>query len=144
MAGFSGRWLPFLVVPLYYTPGVLLGSSAVFFLWLIHAVFFTHKKNKNKNKVVWMEEKNGSFFFKSLFKMLDSTPSFYFPANIIWRPKIQPRIYFFAWEAAWGKASTLDQLQKRGRHLANRCFLCQRMEETTDHLLLHCGMTRVL
>ena len=32
----------------------------------------------------------------------------------------------------------------RGRHLANRCFLCQRKEETIAYLLHHCGITRVL
>ena len=59
-------------------------------------------------------------------------------------PKIQSRICFFAWEAAWGNASTLDQIQKRGRPLANRCFLCKEKEETIDHLLLQCDVTRVL
>ena len=31
----------------------------------------------------------------------------------------------------------LDQLKRRGRALANRCFLCEE-EETIDYLLLHC------
>ena len=31
--------------------------------------------------MVWMEEENGNFSVKSLFKLLDSGPSFYFPAN---------------------------------------------------------------
>ena len=32
----------------------------------------------------------------------------------------------------------LDQLKRRGRALANRCFLCEEEEETIDYLLLHC------
>ena len=28
--------------------------------------------------------------------------------------------------------------------MANRCFLCKGKEETIDHLLLHCGVIRVL
>ena len=104
----------------------------------------TKEQPSLEDKMRWVEEKKELFFVKSMFKVLDSPSHCYFPVNIIWQPKIQSRICFFAWEAAWGKASTLDQIQKRGRPLANRCFLCKGNEETIDHLLLHCGVTRVL
>ena len=35
-------------------------------------------------------------------------------------------------------------LKKRGRILANRCFLCCEEEETIDHILIHCTRSRVL
>lgn len=35
-------------------------------------------------------------------------------------------------------------LKKRGRILANRCFLCCEEEETIDHILIHCTRARVL
>ena len=35
-------------------------------------------------------------------------------------------------------------LKKRGRVLANRCFLYKEMDETVDHLLLHCSKARLL
>ena len=57
---------------------------------------------------------------------------------------MQPKISFFAWEASWGKALTLDQIQKRGWALANRCYLCHLNEESIDHLLLHCVKTSAL
>ena len=57
---------------------------------------------------------------------------------------MQPRVRFFGWEATWGKALTLDQLQKRGWALANGCYLCQRHEESIDHVLLHCEKARTL
>ena len=57
---------------------------------------------------------------------------------------VQSKISFFAWEATWGKGLTLDMVQKRGRALANRCFMCLEKEETIGHLLLHCSKTRVL
>ena len=44
----------------------------------------------------------------------------------------------------WEKALTLDQLQKRGWPLANRCYLCQRHEESIDHILLLCVKARIL
>ena len=57
---------------------------------------------------------------------------------------MQPKISFFAWEAMWGKALTLDLVQKRGWALASRCFMCLEKEETIVHLLLHCTKTRAL
>ena len=54
------------------------------------------------------------------------------------------KVGFFAWEASWGKVLTLDQLKKRGRTLANRCFLCGEREETVNHLLIHCSKARML
>ena len=35
------------------------------------------------------------------------------------------------------KVLILDQVQRRGRSLANRCFLCLEHEESIEHLLLH-------
>ena len=66
------------------------------------------------------------------------------PSSAIWKVYVQPRVSFFGWEATWEKALTLDQLQKRGWPLANRCYLCQRHEESIDHILLHCAMARTL
>ena len=34
-------------------------------------------------------------------------------------------------------------LKRRGRILANRCFLCEE-EETVDHLLLHCLKSKLM
>ena len=37
---------------------------------------------------------------------------------------------------------TLDQLRKRGRHLANECPLCGENEETIEHILIQCSKVR--
>ena len=55
-----------------------------------------------------------------------------------------PKVAFFAWEASWGKVLTLEQLQRRGYSLTNRCFLCLSEVETVDHLFLHCAKTWIL
>ena len=39
---------------------------------------------------------------------------------------------------------TLDQLQKRDRHLANKCTLYSEAKENIDHLLLQCKKVRDL
>ena len=67
-----------------------------------------------------------------------------FPSSVVWNAWVPPKVCFFAWEATWGKALTLDQLQRRGWSLADRCFLSLSHEESIDHILLHCDKARVL
>ena len=68
-----------------------------------------------------------------------------FPTLSVWNPLVPLKVSFFAWEASWGKVMTLDQLKKRGRPLANKCFLCEEEEEETlNHLLVHCPKVRML
>ena len=51
---------------------------------------------------------------------------------------MSPKVGFFAWEATWGKALTLDQIQRRGWSLANKCFFCYNEEESIDLIFIHC------
>ncbi|WJZ80362.1 hypothetical protein VitviT2T_000290 [Vitis vinifera] len=97
-----------------------------------------------EDKVSWTETKSGNFSVKSLYLAMEAGGSARFPSSLIWNANVQPKISFFVWEATWGKALTLDKVQKRGWALANRCFLCLENEETIDHLLLHCSRTKVL
>ncbi|RVW88076.1 Transposon TX1 uncharacterized 149 kDa protein [Vitis vinifera] len=97
-----------------------------------------------EDRVSWTETKSGKFSVKSLYLAIEAGGSARFPSSLIWNANVQPKISFFAWEATWGKALTLDKVQKRGWALANRCFLCLKNEETIDHLLLHCSRTKVL
>ncbi|RVX12090.1 hypothetical protein CK203_010660 [Vitis vinifera] len=87
---------------------------------------------------------SGKFSVKSLYIALEAGGSSLFPSSFIWNVNVQPKISFFAWEATWGKALTLDLVQKRGWALANRCFMCLEKEENINHLLLHCSRTRAL
>lgn len=75
-----------------------------------------------EDKVIWIEEKSAQFTVQSLFKVLQPAPLISFPENSVWQSKLQPSVCFFAWEAAWGKVLTVNQLQKRGRSLENRSF----------------------
>ena len=57
---------------------------------------------------------------------------------------VPPKIGVFAWEVAWGKVLTLDQLKHRGMTFANRCFMCEKDKKTIDHLLIHCKSAKML
>ena len=76
-----------------------------------------------EDTVSWTETKSGKFSVKSLYIALEAGGSSLFPSSFIWNANVQPKISFFAWEATWGKALTLDLVQKRGWALANRCFV---------------------
>ena len=97
-----------------------------------------------EDRMLWKETSNGIFPVKSLYNDLASRRVDLFPYGMIWSPSVPTKVSFFAWEASWGKVLTLDQLKKRGRALANRCFLCCEEEESIDHIPMHCSKARVL
>ncbi|RVX07796.1 putative ribonuclease H protein [Vitis vinifera] len=80
------------------------------------------------DRVIWRETKCGMFSVKSLYKSLVSRHPISFPSSAIWKVTVQPKVSFFGWVATWGKALTLDQLQRRGWALANRCYLVKNMK----------------
>ena len=86
------------------------------------------------------------YLVKLLYEVLNRTEAETrpFPALSVWNTMVPLKVGFFAWEASWGKVMTLDQLKKRGRSLANRCYLCEEKEETLNHLLVHCLKARML
>ncbi|RVW95979.1 Histone-lysine N-methyltransferase EHMT2 [Vitis vinifera] len=49
-----------------------------------------------------------------------------------------PSESFFAWEATWAKILTLNQLQRRGWRIPNKCYMCKEDEESNDYILLDC------
>ena len=88
--------------------------------------------------------KDGRFSVKLFYLLLASARNLLFPSHLVWNHWVPTKVGFFACKAFWGKALTLDQLKKRGRALATRCFLCGEGEETIDHLLLHCSKAKIL
>ena len=67
-----------------------------------------------------------------------------FPSSFFCKSCAPPKVAFFDWEATWGTILTLDQVQRRGFSLANKCFLCHSKEETVDHILLYRAKSQVL
>ena len=67
---------------------------------------------------------DGRFSTSHLFNILDCADAIVFPHQFIWNTWVSTKVGFFAWEASWGRVLTLNNLKRRGRALANRCFLC--------------------
>ena len=97
-----------------------------------------------EDKLLLKNVKEKGFSVKIMYKGFDISPTFDFPYRLVWNPVVPSKIGVFAWEAAWGKVLTLDQLKRRGMTFANRCFMCEEEEETIDHLLTHCNSAKML
>ena len=97
-----------------------------------------------EDRVILTASRYDTFLVKYLYSILEPGDSPLFPSGSIWRASVPLKVAFFAWEASWEKVLTLDQFQRRGHFLTNRCFLCLSEVETVDHLFLHCAKTWVL
>ena len=97
-----------------------------------------------EDRVILTTLRCGTFLVKSLYSILEPGDSSLFPSGSIWRASVPSKVTFFTWEAFWGKVLTLDQLQRRGHFLVNKCFICLFEVETVDHLLPHCAKTRIM
>ncbi|RVX00295.1 Transposon TX1 uncharacterized 149 kDa protein [Vitis vinifera] len=102
------------------------------------------KVQEGEDSLIWKIERKGKFSVKSYYRSLKVENSPLFPAKEVWGSHAPLRTRFFAWEAVWGKISTVDMLMRRGWSMVNRCVLCKENEESADHILIHCGKTREL
>ena len=97
-----------------------------------------------EDSLIWKIERKGKFSVKSYYRSLKVENKPLFPEKEVWGSRAPLRTRFFAWEAVWGKISTVDMLMRRGWSMVNRCNLCKENEESADHILIHCGKTREL
>ena len=98
----------------------------------LHTLHDQNFRPTGEDKLSLKNVKDKGFSVKSMYKDFDVSPAFDFPHRLVWNPVVPPKIGVFAWEAAWGKVLTLDQLKRRGMTFANRCFMCEEEEETID------------
>ena len=98
------------------------------------------KKNQlERDRLLWKGDKNGIFFIKANFKLLEGGNLKSVPLKVLWNDYIPPKVCFFAWEAGWGKALTMEQLKKKkGYQMRSKCPLCKKVERDLDCLLIHC------
>ena len=81
---------------------------------------------EREDKVFWEKTKSEYFSIKSLCSTLeerrvDPDP---FPTSVVWNAWVPPKVsFFFFLGGNMGRVLTLNQLQRRGWYLANKCFL---------------------
>ncbi|OVA05651.1 Reverse transcriptase zinc-binding domain [Macleaya cordata] len=94
---------------------------------------------EDPDELWWRENNSGVFSVKNCYDMISKTNDIpNFPSRKYWSSLWPNRVGFFLWLAGQEHILTLDNLQKRGWSLPNRCYLCETMSESTNHLLIHC------
>ncbi|KAJ1688971.1 hypothetical protein LUZ63_013126 [Rhynchospora breviuscula] len=91
-----------------------------------------------KDSFCWRLKLDGKFSVKSIYKLQKAHPKVNSTLFCLWKLNIPPRMRLFIWQMAQNKIATIDNLKKRGWHLANICSLCVSNEETVHHLFNDC------
>jgi hypothetical protein len=68
--------------------------------------------------------------------------SFFIGARHLWRAAAPPKVIFFFWVAAHGRLWTAERRRRHGLQQDATCALCDQDDETSDHLLCSCVITR--
>ncbi|KAL4189211.1 hypothetical protein AMTRI_Chr08g205860 [Amborella trichopoda] len=91
-----------------------------------------------KDSMIWTPSPSGRFSVKSFYRVIAEGNELSDISSKAWDSIAPPRAQFFLWLATLGKPLTIDNLQKRGFQIPNRCVMCLEEEENVTHLLLHC------
>ena len=91
-------------------------------------------RREDNDKVIWKEAK----------KALYSVKSFYAALKVGRAAPFSNKHYLEPIGKQVGEKLTLDNLQKRGRSLVHRCYLCKLEGKSIYHILLHCYKARIL
>lgn len=101
---------------------------------------------EGQDQIIWAFEKSGRFSTKSFTLELDKLKPPHHEDAIkgVWRGLVPHRIEVFVWIALMGKINTRSKLAALGiiPEENNICPMCLSSIETSDHLLLHCNVSK--
>ncbi|XP_010248435.1 PREDICTED: uncharacterized protein LOC104591337 [Nelumbo nucifera] len=87
----------------------------------------------------WKWKPDGVFSVKSMADKLDNVGGSESPARQIWNPLSPSKANFLVWTMALDKCLSRSNLLRRGIPIPDAsCVLCGTVEESTEHLYLHC------
>ena len=93
------------------------------------------------DEFIWKATSAGEFLVKYVYElMFDKSLEPNEWGNVCFNHLI-PKINIFWWTTIHGKILTIDNLWKRGFQIHNRCYMCNREEESINYLFLHCSFT---
>lgn len=91
-------------------------------------------------KGIWRKDAKGLFLVKSYYNSLIHSEPNFIPAKRIWIASVPSKVAFFTWLVSRDKCLDFGPLEKKKVVLANRCILCKKVEETVNHLFIHCDV----
>ncbi|WMV36832.1 hypothetical protein MTR67_030217 [Solanum verrucosum] len=89
-----------------------------------------------EDRLVWKGERRGEFTIKSAYRELSSTEvqQAGWCWRMIWRTVMPYKVNYFTWLLAKEAVLTHENLNKRKSNLCSRCYLCEELVETVNHL----------
>ncbi|VFQ70656.1 unnamed protein product [Cuscuta campestris] len=87
------------------------------------------------NQITW---RDGGFSLTKAYNICRDANTTQLSYSYCWNNSQIPKVKFFLWRALKNLLPFHNNLRKMGYHLASKCPLCNRKEETTDHILLQC------
>lgn len=92
-----------------------------------------------EDKVIWCGSSDGKYSVKLRYFFLDvRMRNEEWLVDLFWGKECLPKAGTFAWLAFRGRILTGERRKRLGFHGPSRCVMCEKAEETVDHLLLHC------
>ncbi|WMV25622.1 hypothetical protein MTR67_019007 [Solanum verrucosum] len=93
------------------------------------------------DRVIWKHNKDVKFTVNSAYKkgIQVGVRGSHHHWKSIWRGLIPTKVKCFTWLVIKRACLTQEVLQKKGKQLVPRCFLCNLTGETNKHLFLHLG-----
>jgi hypothetical protein len=85
---------------------------------------------------------NGKYSAKAAYEGFFLGLTTFEPYHRNWKTWAPPKTKFFMWLVAQRRLWTADRLQKRGMDHPTSCPLCDKEQETPDHLLIGCVFAR--
>ncbi|KAL3378631.1 hypothetical protein AABB24_004516 [Solanum stoloniferum] len=98
------------------------------------------------DRLRWRHSSEGSFTVNKLYKrenniMQEEELKIW---RNVWKNIAPTKVKCFTWLVVRKACLTHEVLQKKGRVVVTRCFLCNETRETNNHLFLHCKFTAQL
>ncbi|GAB2298359.1 hypothetical protein Dimus_038529 [Dionaea muscipula] len=92
------------------------------------------------DEVIWVNGARGDLSVKVLYEWIaGQSGRLGNGLEIVWSKIVPPRIQVFGWKVWHGRVQTLAWLREKGVRVENdMCVLCGVVEESVDHLFLHC------
>ncbi|XP_059070798.1 uncharacterized protein LOC131860404 [Cryptomeria japonica] len=103
-----------------------------------------HRKitlGKEEDGVIWAGTKSGRYSTKEGYNTLSEqghTTAKDILLKICWDKRCLPKAGLYAWLALHNKLLTTDLFRKMGYEGPSKCSLCEKVEESINHLLLTC------
>lgn len=95
----------------------------------------------DSDKLIWAGSKKGRYESKEGYKHIlnkKHTPCSNLPLSLCWDKRCLPKAGLFAWLAIQNRILTSETFKKFGYEGPSRCPLCEKAEESSNHLLVTC------